>query len=64
VNADFAPEVAVARNAESRESFCNVRIARDETRKVMPRLFPGITFNCTRSAAAPRNAGRCNGCSS
>lgn len=38
-------EIAVGRNAELREHFYNARIARDETRKVILRLFPGVSFN-------------------
>ncbi len=38
-------ELAVGRNADLRESFYNARIARDETRKVMTRLFPSVSFN-------------------
>ena len=40
-------EIAIGRNAELREQFYNARIARDETRKVLLRLFPGISFNYT-----------------
>lgn len=38
-------EIAVGRNAELREHFYNARIARLETRKVMLRMFPSISFN-------------------
>ena len=38
-------EVAVAKNADLREQFYNVRIATEETRKVMTRLFPNLSFN-------------------
>ncbi|MGE5524857.1 MAG: TolC family protein [Rhodospirillaceae bacterium] len=38
-------EIAVGRNAELREHFYNARIAGDETRKVILRLFPGVSFN-------------------
>jgi outer membrane protein TolC len=38
-------DVAVGLNADLRESFYNSRIARDETRRVLLRLFPGISFN-------------------
>lgn len=38
-------EVAVARNADLREQFYNARIATQETRKVITRLFPNLSFN-------------------
>jgi len=36
---------AIARNADLRESFYNVRVATDEARRGMLRLFPGLSFN-------------------
>jgi len=38
-------DLAASRNAEHREQFYNVRIANDETRKAIARLYPGLTFN-------------------
>ncbi|MBS1191933.1 MAG: transporter [Rhodocyclaceae bacterium] len=38
-------ERAIAQNADLRESFYNARIARDETRRALLRLFPGLSFN-------------------
>jgi outer membrane protein TolC len=38
-------EHAIAHNAELRESFYTARIARIETRRVMARLFPGLSFS-------------------
>jgi outer membrane protein TolC len=38
-------EQAIARNADLRESFYNARIARQETRRALLKLFPGLTFN-------------------
>jgi len=40
-------EVAIARNADLREHFYNVRIASDETRRTMAKLFPNLSFNYT-----------------
>lgn len=37
--------LASARNAEHREQVYNVRIANDEARKAMARLFPGLTLD-------------------
>jgi outer membrane protein TolC len=37
-------EVAIARNADLREQVYNSRIAVEETRKVITRLFPGLSF--------------------
>jgi outer membrane protein TolC len=37
-------ETAVLQNADLREQFYNSRIALDETRKTIARLFPGISF--------------------
>ncbi|MDZ5459650.1 TolC family protein [Azohydromonas lata] len=38
-------ELAIARNADLRESFYNARIAADETRRAMLKLFPGLSFS-------------------
>lgn len=38
-------EVAMAANPDLREQILNVRIAREETRRTLVRLFPNITFN-------------------
>ena len=38
-------EQAIANNAELRESFYNVRIARLETRRALLKLFPGLSFS-------------------
>ncbi|MDD5250972.1 MAG: TolC family protein [Rhodocyclaceae bacterium] len=38
-------EQAIAQNADLREAHYNTRIARNETRRVMLRMFPGISFN-------------------
>lgn len=38
-------EQAIAHNADLRESFYNARIASQETRRVLLRLFPGLSFN-------------------
>jgi outer membrane protein TolC len=38
-------EQALARNADISEGFYNSRIAREETRRAMLKLFPGISFN-------------------
>jgi len=40
-------EMAIERNAELREHFYSARIAVDETRKTMLRLFPALQFNAT-----------------
>lgn len=40
-------EVAIARNADLRVHFYNVRIASDETRRTMAKLFPNLSFNYT-----------------
>lgn len=42
---DQMEEIAIARNADLREQFYNVRIAVAETKKSMLRLFPGLSFN-------------------
>ena len=38
-------DIAIARNADLREQFYNVRIAVAETKKSMLRLFPALSFN-------------------
>jgi len=38
-------ELALAQNADLREQFYNVRIARQETRKTLLRLFPALSFS-------------------
>ena len=38
-------EQAITHNADLRESFYNARIAREETRRALLKLFPGLTFN-------------------
>lgn len=38
-------EVAIANNADLRESFYNARIASQETRRTLLKLFPGLSFN-------------------
>jgi ketosteroid isomerase-like protein len=38
-------EIAIAQNADLREAHYNTRIAHQETRRVMTRMFPGISFN-------------------
>lgn len=38
-------EQAIAQNADLRESFYNARIASQETRRVLLKLFPGLSFN-------------------
>lgn len=40
-------EMAVVQNADIREHFYNARIAVEETRKTMLRLFPNLSFNYT-----------------
>lgn len=37
--------IAIAQNADLREAHYNTRIAQLETRRIMARLFPGISFN-------------------
>ena len=37
--------MALRNNADLRESHYNARIAREETRKVMVRMFPNVSFN-------------------
>jgi outer membrane protein TolC len=43
--AEKMEELAIANNADLRESFYNARIAALETRRVMLKLFPGISFS-------------------
>lgn len=38
-------EVAIVSNADLREQHYNARIARDETRRTLVRLFPNLSFN-------------------
>lgn len=38
-------ELAIASNADVRESFYNTRIAVDETRRTMLKMFPGVSFS-------------------
>lgn len=38
-------DVAVSQNADLREQFYNVRIANEESKKVILRLFPNLSFN-------------------
>ena len=38
-------EIALQQNADLREQHYNARIARDETRRTLVRLFPNISFN-------------------
>lgn len=38
-------EQAIAHNADLRESFYNARIASEETRRTLLKLFPGLSFN-------------------
>lgn len=38
-------ETAILRNADLREQFYSAKIARDESRKVLLRLFPNLSFN-------------------
>jgi hypothetical protein len=38
-------DLAALRNPEHREQFYNVRVANDEARKAIARLFPGLSFN-------------------
>lgn len=40
-------EVAIARNADLSEQFYNTRIATEETKKTLLRLFPNLSFNYT-----------------
>lgn len=45
VPAERMEEVAMAANADVREQHYNARIAREETRKALVRLFPNLSFN-------------------
>jgi outer membrane protein TolC len=45
VPAEQMEQQAIAQNADLRESFYNVRLATDEARRGLLRLFPGLTFN-------------------
>ena len=45
INMGQLEEVALINNADLREQHYNARIARDETRRTMMRLFPNITFS-------------------
>lgn len=44
-SAESLEETALMQNAELRESIYNARIARQETRRILLRLFPGLSFN-------------------
>lgn len=44
-SAERLEEHALLNNAELRESLYNTRIARQETRRALLRLFPGLSFN-------------------
>lgn len=41
---DTMEEVAIAGNADLREQFYNTRIATEETRKILLRMFPGLSL--------------------
>lgn len=41
-------ELAIARNGDLKEQFYNARIARDEARKTIVKLFPSLSFNYGR----------------
>ncbi|MCC2961181.1 TolC family protein [Massilia sp. IC2-278] len=45
VPASQMEELAVTQNADLREHFYNTRIALDETRRTMVRMFPNLSFN-------------------
>jgi outer membrane protein TolC len=45
VPVDKLEEVALQNNADLREQHYNARIAREETRRTMLRMFPNLTFN-------------------
>ena len=45
VPVDKLEEVALHNNPDLREQFYNARIAREETRRTLVRLFPNISFN-------------------
>jgi len=38
-------ETAILRNADLRDQFYSAKVARDESRKILLRLFPGLSFN-------------------
>jgi hypothetical protein len=42
---DQMEEAATLRNADLREQFYGAKIARDETRKILLKLFPNLSFN-------------------
>jgi hypothetical protein len=44
-------EQAILRNADLREGIYNARIARQETRRVLLKLFPGLSFNYSRKTS-------------
>ena len=45
VSVQTMEEAALAQNADLREQHYNARMARDETRKTLVRLFPNVSFN-------------------
>lgn len=45
VSVQAMEEAALAQNADLREQHYNARIARDETRKTLVRLFPNVSFS-------------------
>ncbi|CAL95171.1 TolC family protein [Azoarcus olearius] len=45
IPAELMEEVAMTSNADVREQHYNARIAREETRKTLVRLFPNLSFN-------------------
>ncbi|RZI42921.1 TolC family protein [Herbaspirillum sp. HC18] len=45
-------EQAIAQNADLRESFYNARIARQETRRILLKLFPNLSFNYGTKASS------------
>jgi outer membrane protein TolC/ketosteroid isomerase-like protein len=45
VPAEHMEQQAIAQNADLRESFYNVRLATDEARRGLLRMFPGLSFN-------------------
>ena len=45
VSVDQLEEVALQNNADLREQHYNARIAREETRRTLLRMFPNLTFN-------------------
>lgn len=44
-------EQAILRNADLREGIYNARIARQETRRVLLKLFPGLSFNYSQKTS-------------